>query len=146
MCLYVDRQYHPFTYISKPKPKVATFPILVYKALGFDGKRYIAPYRGTKYNFNKTYTAKLGVLLNYYIDRKRYEWYEVGEGLHACITKDRADQISSNVFYAIIPPGAEFYLGDENDIVASKLIVYESKLDLEKVWGKVRPGVPRASL
>lgn len=134
MCLYVDERYH-----TTLEPKTAKFPILVYKSLEYSDYHmgYISPYMGIEYEFGVKYSSNLIV---------DDENDSVEDGLHACTTRESAENhcYRSNygdIFPAIIPVGAMFFIGEKNEIVSTELIVYKNLRALTRVHGKIRKGV-----
>ena len=53
---------------------------------------------------------------------------KIRKGIHACVDSDYYMSQSYREFDAIIPKGTKVYFGDNNDIVAEKLIIYKNKL------------------
>ena len=134
MCLYVDERYH-----TTLEPKTAKFPILVYKALEYSDyyMGYISPYMEIEYEFGELNTSHL-----IFDDEND----SVEDGLHACTTKESAEnhcyRLSyGEIFPAIIPVGAKFFIGEKNEIVSTGLIVYKNLRALTRVHGKIRKGV-----
>ena len=134
MCLYIDTTYHPTL-----NPKTAKFPILVYKSLEYSDNHmgYISPYMRLEYEFGVKYSSYLIV---------DDENDSVEDGLHACTTRESAENhcYRSNygdIFPAIIPVGAMFFIGEKNEIVSTELIVYKNLRALTRVHGKIRKGV-----
>lgn len=107
---------------------IAEDDIRVYKVLNkhyfLDGV-YTSPYRGTKYEMNRTYSS----LLNEVMDVFPYCEFHVEEGLHAFVDKESAIEcvkrglVSWIVCEAIIPKGSRYAKGMDDDIVSDKLIV-----------------------
>ena len=134
MCLYVDERYH-----TTLEPKTAMFPILVYKALEYSDyyMGYISPYMEIEYEFGELNTSHL-----IFDDEND----SVEDGLHACTTKESAENHCyrfsyGDIFPAIIPVGAMFFIGENNEIVSTELIVYKNLRALTRVHGKIRKGV-----
>ena len=123
MCLYTKQRH----------PKVAEKDIVVYKVLD---QRMGSPYYGLLYPLNEKRTSIL----------KNYDWkweeaghkvYDVEEGLHAYTKRMAAyvkrhylnrcdsekDFTTYSVYKAIIPKGAKYYIGLDNDIASDALIV-----------------------
>ena len=120
MCLTIDSKLH-----SDLKPLVARKNISVYKVLLLNGTKWITPYAETEVHFVfKKAKLKSRVL-------RKYGIY-VTEGIHACTNSKEARAMArrfsnSVVFDAVVPKGTKFYFGNENDIVAEKLIIkYEA--------------------
>lgn len=122
--------------LTKPsrRPKTARKDIIVYKVLNVDptrnhpsGRMLFSPYRLSRWEFGKLRTE---------VD---WKWQEsqytarrhgtIDYGLHACQSIETAVRHGvhhhSNrwVFKAVIPKGAEYYLGDRDDIVSNEMMV-----------------------
>lgn len=123
MCLTVSRT-HPHKY-------VAGYDILVWKLLllainlkqgGFSA------YRLTKYSFGELMTSRIGTILN---NREIYK------GLHSYYyktpAKRNARRACGTVCPAIIPKGAEFYIGTGGEVVSNKLIVYHPDRKFKRI-------------
>ena len=143
MCLYVDADRHGRKGGKANKafrrPRTVTSPILVYKVLKYvNSCEYaISPYRNFHWFFGKERTAKFGHDVDNY-----YDGHSIDEGLHAFRNMQNANLLKSSgygrrVYYAVIPVGAKVYMGDNDDIVSTKMTVYASLSDLQAVHGKV---------
>lgn len=139
MCLEISSHYH-----RKGGVKTATFPILVWKGLNksYDKKGlWVSPYHQYEYTFGKVYYAIL-----------QRSYNEIYHGLHACITKDRAEYHSdiSRAFPAIVPVGSQFWLSraEDNEIVSDSLIVFREMPQLRDHFGgvEIAPPVKRNTL
>lgn len=118
------------------KPKKATHDILVFKLLTPELK---SPYKNFQYTLGKEFSAKI-------VKKMNPSWGEfaivVNEGLHAWRTGERAQNLSCNsrkCYPAIIPKGALYYIGDNDDIVSNKLIVYNNLDDLQDARNSDEP-------
>lgn len=139
MCLYVNRNVHKG---DSPNPLVAKKPILVYKVLGerLDGGRF-TPYRRQDLKF-KDGKAEMRIQID---DLKAYATpfieearFAVEEGIHAfCVGSVAADEVvwqdrwacfgnEYRIFLSVIPKGHKYFVGDAGDIVATKLIIFET--------------------
>ena len=119
MCLYKTHRF----------PKRAKKDIEVYKIIHFEPYNnpkgeFITPFKRATYSFGEVIKAEdhwLWGIFNKTID---------GEGVHAYQTSNAARKGIGHVFptnvhvkRAIIPKGAFYWLGDEEDIAATKMIV-----------------------
>lgn len=147
MCLYIDHSLHPKNTRSR-SPHYGVFTaakdILVWKSLKNANTRAgYAPYRDTPYVFGEMKTVKLEA---YFDDMNGRGW--VNLGLHACTTPTaRATKFcriyyDAKVYPAVVPKGAKFYLGRNNEIVSDKLTVYADRKELLKAYGATRYGDP----
>lgn len=129
MCLDID------TNLNRT-PKIATFPIVVYKALDRYKNRYESPYQAFKYDFGVLYTRKMRKVDSRYIEH----------GLHACITKEQAAmhmfETHSVMVFGVIPVGAQFYLGHDDEIVSNQMILFKTTAALKKYFGVQKLGTP----
>ena len=123
-------------------PRVSVRPILVWKRL--EKKEYweahpdncigVSPYRGTPYYNGELKTAKFS-----FDDDGLYGSHNFVEaGLHAMRTK--APRYGETIHPSIIPVGAEFYISDDGEVVATQLIVFKDMNELKKVYGKPDKG------
>lgn len=119
----------------KPKEsaKIADKDIVVYKVLlKYSNEIYLSPYRGAQYEIGKLYTANIQ-----YCERLLDKIVEcsitstvIEEGLHSYTSMSTAFLqafllINGIVFEAIIPKGATYVLGTNNDIVSTQLKLIE---------------------
>jgi len=124
MCLTVDKEFNnESTAIEYTKnPKIAGRDRVVYKVLDKDNK---SPYQGFKYHkgflyyqTNKKKPFDIGVHSFWWGVYK----ININDGLHAFITKDAAEYLrirskvsELRVVKMVIPKGARYFLGDDND-------------------------------
>ena len=119
MCLRIDLHSHP-----NLQPRIAKDDIVVFKVLDHKKDGWKTPYRDKRVFFifgEARLRAKLNVSNNEYVD----------EGIHSCLHASTATSVWSdcdngNVFTAIIPKGAEYFVGRWGDIVSNKLIIYKT--------------------
>lgn len=134
MCLTIDTNYHVRG--RKSGALVAKGPILVYKRLSHsDSTGGNAPYMGTRWTFGTKKTARFS-----------YEGanYSVEAGLHAFYRKDsgRARYSQNELFPAVIPEGAKFYLAADGEIVSTELTVYRNDAECLAAFGVEAFGAP----
>lgn len=141
MCLDIDVRYHP-NYGKKGQAFVAQQPILVYKRLNNPTKTGgKAPYQGTPWEFGVEKRVR-----NF-----TYGWSSrrtsVEAGLHAFFNKD-ANRCYGDVFPAVIPVGARFFIGTDGEIVSTALTVYRTQKDMLAAFGadKIGPAIRRHTL
>lgn len=141
MCLHIDVRYHP-NYGKKGQAFVAQQPILVYKRLNNPtGLGGTSPYYGTLWEFG----------VEQRVSNFTYGWssrqQRVEAGLHAFFTKN-ADRCYGDVFPAVIPVGARFFIGKDGEIVSTALTVYRTEKDMLAAFGvtKVGPAISRHTL
>ena len=132
MCLYVADKIHPNR--RSGIPLVAKQPILVWKRLdNCNDTHGYSPYRGTRWDYGKEKTVHRFT----YAGGGRQTGYGVVEaGLHA-YTSVTAIRIPSggNIYPAVIPVGARFWLGYHDEIVSDKMTVYRTVPDLFTALG-----------
>ena len=135
MCLYIHPRYHKKNIFNHYKPLVAKENILVYKWLHRIGDIYITPFLYERVIFScRQALLSVKKFKVIYISRNIAH---VNQGIHAktvsgkYLDKDYLDGIKrvAEEHLAVIPKGARFYIGDEQDVVSNKLFVYESKED-----------------
>lgn len=119
MCLRINSRIHP-----NLQPLVAKKDMVVFKVLEHKKHEWKTPYRNKRvfFFFGKIKLhAKLNVVYDTYVD----------EGIHSCLYASTATSVLSdcdngNVFTAIIPKGAEYFIGTWGDVVSNKLIIYKT--------------------
>lgn len=116
------------------KPKKATHDILVFKVLNLE---QVSPYRGFKYTMGKEVAAKIVKELKDH-GCGSYD-IEIHQGLHAWRCKNDVIGSLRKCHPAIIPKGALYYIGDSDDIVSNKLIVYNNLDDLRNARNSDEP-------
>lgn len=140
MCLDIDVRYHP-NYGKKGSAFIAQQPILVYKRLNNPTKTGgVAPYKGTRWDFGvEQRVPRFG----YWTAQRR----TIDVGLHAFFTKD-AIRCYGDVFPAVIPVGAHFFLGTDGEVVSTALTVYRTEKDMLAAFGAkaVGPAIRRHTL
>ena len=140
MCLDIDVRYHP-NYGKKGSAFIAQQPILVYKRLNNPTKTGgVAPYKGTRWDFGvEQRVPRFG----YWTAQRR----TIDVGLHAFFTKD-ASLCYGDVFPAVIPVGASFFLGTDGEVVTTALTVYRTEKDMLAAFGAkaVGPAIRRHTL
>lgn len=124
------------TILEKTNKRIARTNILVYKCLDYDlVYGYCTPYQYYPIYFINDEWAEMKVKhFTYSRNRK-----DVEEGIHAYYDKSVADDNSRRYFegcgtktyYAIIPKGAKYYIGHDNDIVVTELFIFKTKKDYE---------------
>ena len=118
MCLIVK---------SGCKIEIAKEPIIVKKAVFKDYqflwlKLWEADVRHTIHRYNRILRGTRHLEIN--------SNQQINQGFHACIkecTVLNNPGIDNRVRWAVIPKGAEYCLGEYNEIVANKMIVFNNK-------------------
>ena len=106
-------------------PKISRKPIQVYKVLRLEGDKLITPYQKQLCQVGKTIKAKHSWLKG--IFKNEIE----GEGVHAYEYKDTAEATTYLFDYPVvvclceIPPFTPYWIGNLEDIAASKMIIKE---------------------
>lgn len=52
---------------------------------------------------------------------------DIDKGIHSC--QRRFDRIIGRNYYSIIPKGVQYYMGNCDDLVSLKLIIFKNRLD-----------------
>ena len=133
MCLYIHPRYHKKNIFNRYKPLVAKEDILVYKWLHPIGSIYITPFLYERVLFSCG-QALLSVK-KFKVFYKSSCLSSVKQGIHAkTVSEKHLDEEYlhgikeiAKEHLAVIPRGARFYIGDEQDVVSDKLFIYESK-------------------
>ena len=97
-------------------------------------KYWIAYFRKTRHRYNKVLVA-----CNHL--RPCIQWINncslvINKGFHALQTLEPLKEEYDDCRYAIIPKGAEYCFGNEGDIVANRIIVFENEKQREKYLQK----------
>lgn len=118
--------------IPKESAKIADKDIVVYRILmKYTDGTYHSPYKDAPYEIGKLYTANIQYYerLFYKVDEYPITQLVIEEGLHAYTSMGTASLqaflINGIVFEAIIPKGATYVLGTDNDIVSTQLKLIE---------------------
>lgn len=115
--------------IPKESAKIADKDIEVYKLLckSLTGE-YVSPFRRARYSINKLKTANIKYVRKY-INCANINTEVIEEGIHAYIDYGRAMlasySLNAFIFKAIVPKGAIYVLGEDEDIVSTQLKVIE---------------------
>lgn len=125
--------------ISKPDAKISTTrkPKSVYKMLDvYDGCRYATPYQCVHVGFNQDNVATLVSPMTFETEPHSKRLC-VTRGIHAFTSSVKANNtahhfIYTQVFRAVIPAGETYVLGDDQDIVATKMIIFKTEKDYFK--------------
>lgn len=128
MCLKVASALHP-----RLMPRRATCPLIVRKDLN-KGKHGV--YRSPTY---PTYVPgsggywKSGVMNSVKTLTKGGRLRFIDKGLHSALPSRY--EVAEVRLWAVIPKGATFFIGTNNDLVSDKLIVFESIHAMKKYLG-----------
>lgn len=145
MCLDIDVRYHP-KYGAKGQAFIAQQPILVFKRLKHaTDTGGMSPYQGTDWEFGVEKRVR-----NFSYGKSSYGkslTSSVYAGLHAFFTMD-AYRCMGNVFPAVIPVGARFFIGKHGEIVSTAMTVYRTEQDMLAAFGvdKLAPAIHRHKL
>lgn len=151
------------TYNNRLEVLTLTRPIIVFKGLrpykSWRGNMcrvttLTSPYKGTQYSFGQTKTANgmakcipecdsIFVGLHALRTKKNFRTYFNTFGLNTI--DDRSNFTYQNgviyAFPAVIPAGAKVWIGDNGDIVATELTVYEDLKSIREVYGEISPAI-----
>lgn len=126
------------------KPKMAVKPILVYKVLEEINtdkplktiKETPFRYMRVKFKHRKTtLESKICVsygLTNYMVNESIHAFRDVSFSESFVRDIDRHRVWGMKTYYAVIPKGATYYIGNNFDVATNKLIVFLEKEDFEK--------------
>lgn len=119
MCLYIDKDIHGY---KKPRARTAKEDIPVYKIIKKSNKSL---HRGFKYTRRKDYEHEK--LKHFLYDND----YIVEYGFHAYTSLERAseawegllfwDRIDTKIVRFTIPAGAEYFMGEDGEVVSGKI-------------------------
>lgn len=125
MCLYIDHRKNKGHFIHCPT--VAVKPIIVYKFISIRNNFLYAPFRYYCYgSYQSSLSIKEPRLAKYAIN-------SVSIGIHSYI-KRIIPYPCTSLYYCIIPLGAKYYVGIDNDIVSDKLIIFKDLNELIKAY------------
>lgn len=117
MCLIIDKTKHKKLF-GFYLPKIAKKDISVYKVLYYSDNSIYTPHQHCHIKFHKN-KAILGSILIPYNGK-------VSKGIHAFREEIPLYSRSYKIHKAIIPKGSLYYIGVNNDIVSTKLIIFEN--------------------
>lgn len=124
MCLTINPKEHRF-WFNHYVPKVAKEDILVYKRLLLREEGYITACRAYPVTFTDGIAVlEATIIVEKWMYRCVTKWHKdriIGLGIHSY----RTPPFCLRVNFAIIPKGTTFYVGDNNDIVSEKLIIFQ---------------------
>lgn len=144
MCLRVNKEIHSeyikvkhyYNGLTKiPKPLVAKTNIVAIKKLSLDkDDNYHTPFMCKNVTFNNgIVTLESDVKEGFRVEKSAwYDTYDVANGIHSFIERDRCMWSREKLFVSIIPKGSKYYLGEDGDLVSEKLIVFETQEDFDK--------------
>ena len=117
MCLVIDPTKHKKLF-GFYLPKIAWKDIPVYKELHHSCSGWIkTPWRNYPVTFHENKAVLKSTFTQYYD--------EIHEGIHA-YRKEISTLRNCKIHKAIIPKGSLYYIGIRNDIVSTKLIIFEN--------------------
>lgn len=129
MCLTISGKFNKKSSDTLFVSQKRDYDIKVYKALQFiKGKSFATPFRGLDIDFDEDGKKVLEADHFYH-----HAASTVTHGIHAFYSRERAKEYADDsfkcgcleiLFPAIIPAGTEFYIGDDGDIVAEKIIIF----------------------
>ena len=143
MCLYISTKFHRSVNWEYRAKKVGNKPLLVWKLLEYNEKikGYATPYQFLPITFENGMKVVEGMGFRTVVERPLVNSAQVNEGVHAY----RTTNISRNAitkaydlsgwkferFPAIIPSGEKYFIGQDGDIVASRMIIFKNKRSLK---------------
>lgn len=155
MCLIVSREYH-WADVFIPSPRKCDKDILVFKALNrktvcffdditgafncdfhfmgswtsYPSSEFETPYMKTDVSFKDG----MDVLETPHFSCGYDTWGRliIEQGIHTGTHIGTARGYGDFIFFAVIPAGTEFYVGEMSDMVSTKIIIFESLETFEK--------------
>ena len=128
MCLIVDEKKH-IKIFNRYLFKIAKEDITVYKDLrAFGHDLFETPVMNEPVSFGENGIAVMSVSRFGWEYDKFFRKYAVGKGIHS-YTSPKIPFYCR--FYAIIPKGTRYFVGDCYDMVSTKLIIFRSYDDYE---------------
>ena len=134
--------------LIKHKPQVAEKPILVYKMLEEYCKYGIrkdyknikeTPFQGTRVVFKRGRTTLESNLI---VEKKYYGHDVINIGIHSyellSVANEKKEELDffniwgCEIYYAVIPKGSTYYLGENCEVASNKLIIFRTKEDFLK--------------
>lgn len=131
MCLYIDKKRHTksgFKYVPHTAPK----NLVVRKCAKKYGFRYESPYQNTEILFGKLFKTTMGVS-GALVERGFHSFTSNIQSKND-IRRSRTTLHSPDVeiIYGVIPAGAKFYMGLDNEVVSDQIIYFKTEADLLK--------------
>ena len=133
MCLYIKKN---------TDANIAEKDILVFKCLDYRCGEYATSFRYYPIRFDSGNKTELSAEIQkgdkQYVDGEYFD--TILAGIHAYRNLGYATLIAysynmlfnTNVHYAIIPKGTKYYIGEHEDIVAERMIIFKNKKDYFK--------------
>lgn len=118
MCLTVSRKHHG---TGQPKPKVAQHDIKVYKVLKLDDS---SKFQHFQYSPNTIYKMPIRRIYpsgRFFAGESFAHEHIIYAGFHAFRKMIDTWPVNGKVVEFNIPKGTQYYIGDENDIVATQI-------------------------
>lgn len=151
MCLRVDDIRHPLKEIKKgvrtAKPFVADRPLIVKKRVK-TRFGYYSPYMNTPIIFGIPQSTALSITVGGYSGKT-----VVDQGFHAfCYNANyRSWQYRPSLkgpgvgtIYGVIPVGAKYYIGTNDEVVCDKITYYKSLAAIRKAFGVAELAEPHS--
>mgnify|MGYP007069842618 CR=1 FL=1 len=150
MCLRISKNFikDPLPEETTPEPFIYEQDFVVYKTVKkeYVGEEilYWSPVQDTPIRFKdgmcEMSTDFFGIRWYPSFDDGSEYIFCINEGIHAHTNKLLNEhteppglwRVFTSIHYAVIPAGTEFYWGDSSDIVAKRMIVFETEEDFEK--------------
>ena len=113
--------------------------ILVYKCLDICGKGYCTPFQYMPIEFNsgvkelwmpKAEMKRESDGGRWVVNRGFHAYRDMYKAFH--IANDFVRYNGTSVYYALIPKGSDYYIGGDEDIVSTELIIFETEKAFEK--------------
>ena len=125
MCLYIKKN---------TDANIAEKDILVFKCLDYRCGEYATSYRYYPIRFDSDNKAELSAEI------QKGDFDTILTGIHAYRNLGYATNIAysyyllfkTKVYYAIIPKGTKYYIGEHEDIVAERMIIFKNNKDYFK--------------
>ena len=117
MCLIIDETKHK-KFFGFYLPKIAKEDIPVYKVLDHYDNLIYTPIQCYPIKFHKNKAILRSILIPYK--------EEVSKGIHAYRDKINIRMLNYKTHKAIIPKFSLYYIGVNNNIVSTKLIIFEN--------------------
>jgi len=140
MCLLIDHKYHKSNIFGRYTPFKAKTVIPTYKILhvGEDFKLE-TPYMGSPIDLTNGFFLQTAKKLKVDDDI-------VDDGIHSISEKNYAEHYATllnirydeafNVYPAIIPCGAKYFIGEFDELVSTSLIIFSNETERDKYLAK----------
>ena len=140
MCLVIDHKYHKPNIFGRYIPFRAKTAIPTYKILHIrDNFKLETPYMGSPIDLTNGFFLQTAKKL-------KVKCFHVNEGIHSIADAEFAklravwlelhNNVTLNVYPAIIPRDAKYFIGECEELVSTSLIIFPNETERDKYLSK----------